>query len=336
MKSEADSLRNKFMHFLSVGRTKEQIREVFGKETNRLLAGDYKPLSVFAQKDDFNRKLYILLPLTQEGVEIKPKEWKYSIHNDEFGNHEPYLVVQLPPFKGKITIAPLFDVHYGNAAHKKQKFLSYIKWIERTPNVYAILGGDMMENATDDGRGMTYDQSENPESQLDYMVRNLAPIAHKILVSVPGNHEERTRKKSGTDVAKVLADALKVPYFTGPVLMDILVNGFRWTFYVSHGFGNSQTKGGKMNSASRPKTFTAMVHFFISGHVHDAVCERETILYPNPQTCRLEYRDQWVIIAPSFLAWNGTYAYRGGMKPGANGGVYIELNDNGDYRGVQT
>lgn len=334
--NQPKNIEDSFLKFLQKGRTKEEIQDAFGKKTNELLNGYYKGYTLFNQRDEYNRKLFILLPVSPEPAKIKDKDWKYSNQIDEFGLPEPYLVVQLPSFKGTLTIAPLFDVHYGHFAHKNTKFQSYIRWIAETKNVYAILGGDMFENAIDDGRGMSYDQAHNPESQLEYMKKALAPIAHKCLVSVPGNHEERTYKKTGIDVARILADSLQIPYFAGPVLLDILANDQRWTLYIHHGRGNSQTKGGKMNAANRPKTFTSMVHFFVSGHVHDRVCESETILYPNPLTCRLEQKEQWTVIAPSFLGWNGTYAYKAEYKPPAKGGVSIELRDDGGYRAIQT
>jgi len=91
-----------------------------------------------------------------------------------------------------------------------------------------------------------------------------------------------------------------------------------------------------MNSANQPKKFTGLIHFFVSGHVHDRVCESETLLTDDPINCRLMYLQQWTIIAPSFLGFKETYAYRAGYPPPANGGVAIELDDNGDYRGSLT
>jgi hypothetical protein len=271
-----------------------------------------------------------------ENFEIKPKTWGYHIGKSEDGKKQPYLVAQLPDFKGTIQIALLFDVHYGHFAHKKEKFLSYIRWIAENPNVYAVIGGDLMENAIDDGRGMSYDQDKNPQSQLNDMAHMLAPIAHKILLATPGNHEERTYKKTGIDVMEVLADKLKVPYFSGPVIVDILANSYKWSMYVFHGRGNSQTKGGKMNMASRPKGFTGHINFFISGHVHDRVCESETMIVADPINCQLQYVEQWTVVAPSFLGWEETYAYKAGYRPPARGGVSVELDENGDYRAKQT
>lgn len=326
----------RFVKFLSKAKLMKEITEAFGTKAEKLLREVYVGYTLFTQRNAFNELLYVLLPEVVDDLIIAPREWKFHVGRDEEGKKQPYLMVQLPDFKGKLEIALLFDVHYGHHAHKLAKFKAYINWVLQNPNVYAIIGGDLMENAIDDGRGMSYDQETNPSNQLNDIVHLLAPIAHKILFAIPGNHEERTYKKTGIEVMEVLAGRLNVPYFSGPVIVDILANTYRWSAHVQHGYGNSQTKGGKMNSASRPKGYTGVIHFFISGHVHDRVCECETMIVQDPINCRLQYIDQWTVVSPSFLGWEETYAYKAGYRPPAKGGVSIELNDNGSYRAVQT
>jgi hypothetical protein len=290
---------------------------------------------LFVQVNDRHEKVFILLPEVLDSIEILPKTWKYHVGQSQEGIRQPYLAVQLhKPFEhhNKLIVAPLFDVHYGNVGHKREKFLSYIRWIKETKNVYAVVGGDLMENALDDGRGMTYDQTQNPDTQVSWMIKALAPIAHKILVAIPGNHEWRTYKHAGIEPMKVVADRLQIPYFDGPVFLDILADGHRWTCYVSHGYGNSQTKGGKLNMAGKPKKWTSLIHFFVSGHVHDPMVNSETCIVIDPVRMCLTYPQQWTVIAPSFLRWEGTYAYRAGFPPPGSGGVILEMFDNGDYR----
>jgi hypothetical protein len=323
-----------FKKYLAVARTEKEIIAKFGDLT--FLKEDFKGYRLFTQRNNYNELIYILLPILDGKIKLAKKEFDFHIGKGEDGTPDPYIICQLPKFKGKIQIALLFDVHYGNFAHKHEKFLSYINWIKENDNVYAVLGGDLMENALDDGRGMTYDQTRNPATQFDDMVRLLSPIAHKILCATTGNHENRTYKKTGIDVMKLLADKLEVPYFSGPIWCSIMANTYKWNLWISHGFSNSKTKGGKMNSANQPKKFTGLIHFFISGHVHDRVCESETLLTDDPINCRLMELKQWTIIAPSFLGWKETYAYRAGYPPPASGGVAIELDDNGDYRGSLT
>jgi hypothetical protein len=333
-KNSSAKKREAFKTFLLKGRTEKEIIAKFG-DLN-FLKEKFEGLNLFTQRNNYHELIHILLPVPPKGIKLLPKKYTHYVGKDDKGNEQPYLLVQIPDFKGKLIIAPLFDIHYGHATCNFEKFMSYVRWIRETPNVYAILGGDVMENALDDGRGMTYDQSENPQTQLDRMTEILSTIAHKILVSTPGNHEARTKKKTGLDVAQVLAERLKVPYFNGPVTMSIVSNTYKWTFYVFHGFGNSQTKGGKMNVASRPKGWTGLVHFFVSGHTHDCIAESETAIIEDPLNCRLMFVKQWTVVAQAFLGWYGSYGYEAGYKPPAQGGVSIELFADGTYRAALT
>ena len=52
----------------------------------------------------------------------------------------------------------------------------------------------------------------------------------------------------------------------------------------------------------------------------------------NPGACRLDYKQTWTVIAPSFLRWEGTYAYRAGYAPPGSGGVALHLYEDGKYR----
>lgn len=323
--------------YLVKGRTEQEMGKKFSKWKKYLDEG-YDGYNLFISRNQYNERVYILLPVPRTDVTVKKRDFSYHVAQVN-GQKQPYIIVQMPKKAfgegGMIRVVPLFDVHYGQRGHRHEKFLSYLRWIEETPNIYVVVGGDLMENALDDNRGMSYDQDENPMSQLETMVKLLAPIAHKIILMTPGNHEWRTYKRAGIDPMAVIARELNVPYFSGPALVDVLAKGYRWTIHVFHGRTGSQTKGGKLNAAGRPRRFTGMVHFYLSGHTHDPMVNSETIIIPDPVNCRLIYPQQWTVVAQSFLRWEETYAYRANYPPPGSGGVTIELYDNGEYRATQ-
>lgn len=47
-----------------------------------------------------------------------------------------------------ITIIPISDVHWGSPECMEQEFISFINTVKETPNVYLVLGGDLIENGT--------------------------------------------------------------------------------------------------------------------------------------------------------------------------------------------
>ena len=326
-----------FREFLLSAKTLDEVNAVFGVEqAASLLQEKYSGFNLFRQINDYGKPIVILLPeIDQDTVKVKPREWTYYQAPSQEGNFaQPYQLVQLPDvlFKsGEVVIAPIYDAHFGHAAHKREKLLAYLRWIAETPNVLSFIGGDLLENALDDGRGMGYDQTVPPDQQIAGICKLLAPVAHKMLFALPGNHERRTEKRAGLDPMKIVAETLDIPYYSGPVYCSILGMGFKWKIYAMHGSCGGQTKGGKMNAAGKPRVFTDFIQFYVSGHVHDPIVNAETCITEDPANCRLVYRTQWVVIAPSFLGYEGTYAYKAGYAPPGKGGVALRLFATGDY-----
>jgi len=222
-------------YILGTGRTFRQLVRKFGEEVEEVLTGgfNWSGYNLFKDINKNGEHSFILLPIPDKRPVPLERDWTYHISVAPDGTKQPYQMTQLPDsafteggrYGSRISIVPLFDVHFGNVGCRVDKFKKYLTWIEETPGMYVILGGDLMENALDDGRGMMYDQIIHPQSQLDTLTEMLAPIAHKCLMTMPGNHEWRTYKKSGIDPAKLLADRLDIPYHSGPVLLSILAGG---------------------------------------------------------------------------------------------------------------
>lgn len=330
--------RSEFKRYLLKSRTMREMTAKFGAKVGDLLSDGFEGLHLFEQRNNQGEMVYILLPQVNLSLDLQPRIVKHHTSFNEAGQQQPYLLVDLPDSlfsqdeEGEAIILPIYDVHFGHVGHKREKFLSYLRYIAETPNVVAFLGGDLMENALDDGRGMTYDSDRAPMQQLHECVEMLAPIAHKIMFALPGNHEWRTYKVSGLDPMRYLADRLEIPYFDGPVYVSMVWNEYKWKMHAGHGYGSSTTKGGKMNRAGGPRKYFDFLHFIVSGHVHDPVVNSETTVVEDPINCRLIYPQTWTVIAPSFLRWEGTYAYRAGYAPPGSGGVSLRLFKNGDYR----
>ena len=47
-----------------------------------------------------------------------------------------------------ITVIPVSDVHLGSPECMEQDFISFIDSVAKKPNVYLILGGDLIDNGT--------------------------------------------------------------------------------------------------------------------------------------------------------------------------------------------
>ena len=98
-----------------------------------------------------------------------------------------------------ITIIPIADVHLGARECMESEFINFIDTIKDNPNVYVILGGDLIDNGTRNGLTNIFRATMPPSQQKKEMAKILAPIADKILAAVGGNHERRSGSNTVDD-----------------------------------------------------------------------------------------------------------------------------------------
>jgi hypothetical protein len=302
--------------------------------------------ALFEQKDTNNASIFLAAP-REFGKSIKPREWALWCA----GKEVPYLWIQFPMNLSvpRLKIVPLSDVHYGVRAHSRKRFGEYLKWIESQEDVYTFLNGDIIENAIDGSiGGAVYESVLSPSEQIwgshdgkePGIIELLRPVAHKVLWAQPGNHEWRTWKKCNLDPLRIICRELGIPYFSEPIFADVLAWGHRFTFHCHHGVSGSNTKGGKMNAASKPAEYQEAVDFEIMGHVHDSMANPVTRIVRrrefNPKGeligFRLEERAQYTVICPSFHGYFGSYGSRAGYAPGSWGSVSCTIYHDGNYR----
>jgi hypothetical protein len=316
--------------FLAKGRTAEEIAaQGFALDDARNVDG----YDLFETRNHLQQLTYLLLPKLRKGLKLKPPIWSHRWAVDDDGTPQPYLMIQMPDTKwDKIKVVPLADIHYGAAASMTDKLREYVNWIATSPNTFCFLNGDIMENAHGDScKGVAiYEQEVRPASQVEQMAEILAPIAHKILWAIPGNHEDRSRTRD-YDPLERLCEQLHVPYSYEPIFVDLLWKGTPFSFHAQHGRAGGQTKGGKMNAAARPQEMQEFVMFTVMAHVHDGDVSRNTRICRDRVNFRLELKKQYIIICPSFFRYFGSYASKAGYKPGSYGAINIDLFANGDY-----
>ena len=99
-----------------------------------------------------------------------------------------------------ITIIPISDVHLGAPECMEQEFIKFVESVKDRPNVYLILGGDLINNSVRSSVGVgLFEDLYRPADQKKMMAQILAPVAHKILAAVSGNHERRSGKDADDD-----------------------------------------------------------------------------------------------------------------------------------------
>lgn len=161
--------------------------------------------------------------------------------------------VELSKDLEEIDLYIFADEHIGDP-HSDIKYLKErIEYVKNNPNVYCILNGDLMDNATKTSVSDSYSQDYNPQEQMDMLVEMFKPIKNKILCITQGNHEARTYKKEGIDIMKNVAGRLGLEHRYSPESILLFLrfgNNERnrkqlYTFYVTHGSGGGRKEGAK-------------------------------------------------------------------------------------------
>lgn len=109
------------------------------------------------------------------------------------------MIIHKFPDRQDITVIPIADVHLGARECMEQEFIEFINTVKDKPNVYLVLGGDLINNATRSSVTNIFEEVMRPSDQKKEMAKILAPVAHKILAAVSGNHERRSGKDADDD-----------------------------------------------------------------------------------------------------------------------------------------
>jgi len=319
--------------YLSEGRTVREVANRFKlslRETEELLDRGFTGYDLWPIQDSNGKARYILLPQLEKPLALAPRIWKLQLQPAG----QPWIWIRFPETSWDlIKIVPLSDVHYGSTGFLEDKFLGYIEWIANTPNAFTFINGDLIENALRDSvGGAIYEAKKMPNTQINEMIDILRPIAHKILWAIPGNHEDRTRKLAGFDPLEVICKVLDIPFFNDSINATVWWGEHQWEFYAKHGNTNSATKGGKLNAAKKPQDQMEYIHFYIMGHVHDAMTNKIDKHVRNFKTFELEQKPQYIIICGSFHGYWGTYASKAGMSPSSGGAPTCIIYRNGDFK----
>ncbi len=186
--------------------------------------------------------------------------------------------IDLPRELESLELHIFADEHIGDEHSDIKRVMERIEYVKNTPNAYCIMNGDIMDNATKTSIGDTYTQVFNPMEQLAKAVTLFDPIKDKILCITHGNHENRTYKKEGINLSRLIADQLGLTDRYTPTSATLFVrfgksknNGGKskqcYTIYTLHGNGGGRKEGAK---AIRLADMASIIDtdIYIHSHTH--------------------------------------------------------------------
>lgn len=204
-----------------------------------------------------------------------------------------------------IRVWAVADVHIGAADADVDGFERFLRKIEREPDDYLVLCGDLLNNGI---RSSVSDyETLPPAAQVDKAVELLEPVADRILGCVGGNHERRSVKAVDLDPMFQVMTLIRKPELYRPNLAFVrvnLVNGKTKDHYallLVHG----KTENKKRHFARSVEGVDAIV----SGHTHNGLVEKPARIVLT-QNNTVVVRPLVSLTATSWLNWGG-YAAAG-------------------------
>jgi len=238
----------------------------------------------------------------------------------------PELIVTVPDSWPHIELAPLYDVHHGHELHSSKMFLRDIDRMATRPYLLSFNGGDLFENAVLGSPGI-FSQTSTPHDQFDAAKRIIKPILPKMLFAIPGNHEARTYRFTGFDIARAFAESLGIEYFSDYCFCSIRWRGNVFRLASHHGTGAAQTAGGQRNAARKDMPWLS-ADLYWTGHLHQPIVD-PVYRVDYDSRGRMYTRTSLVIISPSYLKYFGGYAAAKRMAPGMIGMTPVKLLPDG-------
>lgn len=244
-----------------------------------------------------------------------------------------------------IEIVPIADAHIGDALCDMELLKREIEYVKNNENAYAILNGDLMNNAIKSSVSDIYNERLSPMKQLEMATALLRPITHKILCVTSGNHEDRTYKTDGIDLTRLLCRELGLEdrYSNASVLLFIRFGELRaqetngsgknrkvcYTVYVTHGAGGGGRTGSKANRASSLSSIIDS-DIYITSHFHTPIAFKESYHRTDVRNSTVSLVDKLFVVTSSFLNYGG-YGEKFCFAPTSKDNPHILLDGTRKY-----
>lgn len=224
-------------------------------------------------------------------------------------------------------------MHIGDPAFDADKFFRYREWVQKTPNAYVILNGDILNTAIKSSVSDIYGETMNPKESLNTAVKIFDPIKDRILCIVGGNHERRIYKDVGFDISEVLAEKLGAYYAGDECYLKIKLgkatgkkgNGLPiiYSCYITHGWGSGRTPGSKVNNLAKLADIV-LADVYIASHTHFMTSHQDIYLVPDKSHNKLIEMKRTFVSSGAFLKRAG-YAVTKGYPHSKLGSPRVRL-----------
>src|SRR5215471_12608515 len=215
---------------------------------------------------------------------------------------------------GRVELIQLTDVQFGHVLCNEAKFKALLDYVLEEDFRFLLLTGDMIDAAHINSPGGPYQNKWQPSIQLKRFCSVMAPVAHRCLSSIGGNHERRSNLYFG-DLGTELSTLLEVPYSAGQMYVDVHIGGRIVRNELWHGRGAAASAGGRVNMIVEHMAQNPSADIIWVGHLHGGYAAWRWVKTPHPGNMSVSLRKQVGVMSPSFLDFWGVYGEVAGLSP---------------------
>ncbi len=207
------------------------------------------------------------------------------------------------------------DQHIGSKDSDMVAIKKQIEWIKNTKNTMAVLMGDTVNCALKRSVGAgSFDDTLNPEQQIDTAIEILTPIKDKIIGIHNGNHGSRMYNETSMSPEKMIAHAVGVPYLGDTCFHYIRLGKITYIVFTAHGSSGSITPGGSLNSCMKYANY-ANADIFAMGHTHSLADYSQVFYDVSLKDKTIITKKRHFILTGGYLKWKGSYAESKNYSP---------------------
>lgn len=175
----------------------------------------------------------------------------------------------------EVNLYPLVCWHIGAVESDRAFIRGIVERIKNDPLARWLYMGDGGECVTKQSKGDIYAQTMSPTAQQNEFVQLVAPIKHKGLFGIRGNHGNRVYKETGLDFDETLMAKIGLPYLGVAAFWHLKLGAGSehpaiYSIYTHHGTDSGVAIGSKVSKGQAfDRTFIADA--ILTAHSHIAI-----------------------------------------------------------------
>mgnify|MGYP001316309137 CR=1 FL=1 len=234
--------------------------------------------------------------------------------------------------KDRAKLVAIADVHIGSPQSRLKKLIDILQSLGE--DTFLVFLGDIIDNAIIDSISNIYEQSMNPETALYEFIQLLDICQNRVLGIVSGNHEDRTYKKVGVDLPRLICKQRNIPYSEDILILDLQVgtrakdsskHRVQYTIVCGHGYSSARGIGAKVTANGRLIDIVTNGDVYLTAHTHQPSVVKIARFEADTRNKKIFQRESFLVTAPSWVGYE-SYAAKKFMHPAAKGYIVIELS----------